>query len=325
MDFPKPRNLQLFFAALCMITMASVNFHILARVHVDIAQVHVDIDYPSTAAELHQHKQPPVNPHEPVRKKPFWTKPPVNPHEPVPEKPFWTIMIALNDGYYEMFLNWMFYFERLKLNNEIILIAEDDIVAEKIRKATFSANIALEYSGLDLGTVNRQNGNYEKMMSTRAGHILKRLKENRNIVFTDVDLVWRGNPMPYFNRTEEYDSFFQNDGSGKRCGGFFAMVANERTIKLVSEWDSILVEKPQTNQPVLNKLLQRRNSTVRDTKLDYFKFTNMRHYEKQATKRQRQDTVMLHSNVAHDRKGKIEALKKWGLWFNESNMMKTTL
>jgi hypothetical protein len=104
------------------------------------------------------------------------------------------------------------------------------------------------------------------------------------------------------------------------------MVANERTIRLVSEWDSILVEKPQANQPVLNTLLKlaRKGTVRRDEVLDFYLFTNMRHYESKANI-QRQDTVMLHSNVAQSPDLKIRALKKWGLWFNENNMLNTTL
>ena len=84
----------------------------------------------------------------------------------------------------------------------VVLIAEDeqtfnmyktrlDIAA---RAGKFQIQSHAEYTNSTYGSKA-----YRKLVSNRAGYILETLKLHKNVIYTDVDTVWLGDPRPYFS------------------------------------------------------------------------------------------------------------------------------
>ena len=95
----------------------------------------------------------------------------------------------------------MHFYKLLALDMPVVLIAEDeqtfnmyetrlDIAA---RPGKFQIQSHAEYTNSTYGSKT-----YRKLVSNRAGYILETLKLHKNVIYTDVDTVWLGDPRPYF-------------------------------------------------------------------------------------------------------------------------------
>jgi hypothetical protein len=72
----------------------------------------------------------------------------------------WTVMTTINYGFLALFYNWFYFFERLDLDLEMILVAEDDLTYEKLqrfkelyylkKKHRVRSNISIERSALQI-------------------------------------------------------------------------------------------------------------------------------------------------------------------------------
>jgi len=218
--------------------------------------------------------------------------------------PYWTVMVTVSDGYYDFLLNWLFHFERLNLNVDLIVIAEDNLVKAKLEARELASNIRIEHSGLDLEPKAFQYGNtnFKVLMATRATHILKELRAGSNLIFSDIDTVWRLNPLPYFETDEEQaaDMMIQVDkpeASGFKpfyCAGFMAVKSNERTIQMMLDWEAALKEKPQHNQPKFNEIVHRKSS-VKHRALPLENFPSGNAYFEKFNDMQREKVVVVHN------------------------------
>ncbi|KAL3902565.1 MAG: hypothetical protein SGARI_005772, partial [Bacillariaceae sp.] len=178
--------------------------------------------------------------------------------QPLPSSIQWTVMTTINHAYLEMFYNWFHFYQKLKLDLDLILVAEDDVVWKELQqfqiayyqKYSNSNNVTVTIERSDLhiaGAVNESYGwsdeKYTIMMSARPRLIRQKLQEGRHLIFTDVDTVWQHNPLPYFdnftvdfgNETHDmnrYHLFSSMDPRDQRCGGFWAMTSSEPTIRM---------------------------------------------------------------------------------------------
>jgi hypothetical protein len=173
---------------------------------------------------------------------------------PPPLSSDWTVLITVNDGYYDFFLNWWIHFEDLGLTVPVIVIAEDNEVYEKLQSLKVPTNaLLIERSGLASTSDNKMSGplnydtkEYKTMVSTRATHLVRYLREGKNVIYTDVDTVWRSNPIIYFDEPTKNggDMMLQVDTksyagvSPYYCTGFMAIRSNERTNERVELWQT---------------------------------------------------------------------------------------
>jgi len=238
---------------------------------------------------------------------------------------YWTVMVTVNDGYYDFLLNWLYHFERLNLNIGVIVIAEDNLVKQKLQARELKTNIRIEQSGLDLEpkAYGFGHSNFKVLMATRATHIWRHLQAGTNLIFSDIDTVWRLNPLPYFETEDDFDMMIQVDAKERPreprvkpwyCAGFMAIKSNERTIQMMTDWEAALKEKPQLNQPTFNEILHSKSSSVKHIGLPSENFPNGVVYFEHFNDPQRQKVVIVHNNfiVGHDEKK--QRFVSHGLW-----------
>jgi rhamnogalacturonan II specific xylosyltransferase len=240
------------------------------------------------------------------------------------------ILVEVNDGYYNFFLNWLCHYEALKINLDVVVIAEDDVVSKKLEREVRRSRPYLSIqrtnnkymsSSLLYGSMH-----YKNLVSGRATHILSRLKAGKNVLYTDVDTVWRNNPMPYLSALgKQVDAILQVDTekfdglSPYYCTGFMAFVSNSRTIALMSAWESAL-QKPQLNQPIFNQLLHKKSSVVHQP-LPKMEFPSGQMYFSKMNMKQRQQAVVVHNNYIQGIQNKQIRFEKYGLWKVNNNSL----
>ena len=94
----------------------------------------------------------------------------------------WTILLTVNDGFYDFFQNWWAHFDRLNLTQKVVVVAEDDAVYAKLKS---NSRFVIERSHLTQAAAHVYDGKeYKQMVSTRAQHILRHLREGENIYCT---------------------------------------------------------------------------------------------------------------------------------------------
>jgi hypothetical protein len=239
----------------------------------------------------------------------------------------WTIVITVNDGFFDFMSNWLLFYEKLALKNRLVVIAEDDLVYTKlealglpeekmeIEKASVLQNVkeALGY----------ETAEYKKMVSGRPTHLLNHLRQGTNILYTDIDTVWRSNPIAYLALPEndEYDFIIQIDTdsyygvSPYYCTGFMGLRSNSRTISFMEKWEAALQKHPQLNQPIFNQLLHGQKE-VKHTGLPKDLFPSGKSYFDSPgfTQKKRDNAVVVHNNYVMGHHVKKERFKKFGLW-----------
>ncbi|KAL4229870.1 hypothetical protein ACF0H5_010261 [Mactra antiquata] len=224
----------------------------------------------------------------------------------------WTVLLAVNDAFFDFFSNWFFYYTKLKLNLPIVIMAEDEKVYTKLKSVCSYCQILR--SGLNLHEAfNYNSANFIKLMSQRPSNILRLLRDGKNVLHVDVDSVWLHNPLPHLDMS--VDVTYQLDGPNNVCMGFIAIKSNNRTIELVEQWRKRMSQKPKQNdQETFNSVLQNNKGSIRHQGLDAMQFPNGRQYFVDFNRTQRSRVVIVHNNyiIGHDTKK--ERFQKFGLW-----------
>jgi rhamnogalacturonan II specific xylosyltransferase len=249
-------------------------------------------------------------------------------------------MTTVNYGFLEMFYNWFHFYDKLNLTLGMILVAEDDTTYVRLlqfqRRHQGRYNMTVERSELMLPTANTTTDGesyswgtdrYKWMMSARPRLIRQKLQQGYHLIFTDVDFLWNNDPVPYFANAStdvdlpsdggRYHLFSSMDPKQKRCGGFFAMVSTEPTVRFVSDWERHMSRHPGHNQPPYNrKLRTMAPPKVRDYPLPLPLFPNGNHFVAVVAGDpvRRRDAVAVHFNRWTGFEGKKEAMKKFGFW-----------
>ena len=131
------------------------------------------------------------------------------------------VLVTVSDGFESMWYNWLDHFEALEIPNlPLHMFAEDDVSYEKCIniQSKYPLSEQVELVCLSPMTVlgdledqdkilHSQNPKdyhtkeYKKMMSRRPTIVQYELENNNNahIIFSDIDVVWRENPLPYFD------------------------------------------------------------------------------------------------------------------------------
>jgi Nucleotide-diphospho-sugar transferase/Polysaccharide biosynthesis len=243
----------------------------------------------------------------------------------------WVVLVEVSDGFYDFFVNWLSFYQKLHLGLRVVVIAEDDMVHDKLQREISNNHTSLlsvvrsavvldQSAGFDYNTTN-----YKAMVSARPLHILHQLRQGRHVIYSDIDTVWRSSPLPFLSSVMAepvHDALFQVDLDESYikphykpfyCTGFMALRTNRRTRKLMVEWQRALRSKPDLNQPVFNNIL-RQKSDVRHAPLPRDTFPNGRDYFVNYTSAQRQATVIVHNNFIIGRDIKRDRFIEHGLW-----------
>ena len=147
-------------------------------------------------------------------------------------RPSFAVVLTVNDGYWDFFMNWMRHFNKSLANKSeqpvLIVIAEDSIIYKKLESYLASETrgtvILPGYNDDNISAVftaeNYDSVAYKKLVSSRATHLLNLIcslrgsgrginEENRHTgevqsskdsiitVYSDIDALWVKDPFPY--------------------------------------------------------------------------------------------------------------------------------
>ena len=238
-------------------------------------------------------------------------------------EPTWMILLTVNNGFFDFFENWYAHYVRLKMDNRVVVIAEDDETYQGLTSKY--PNVEVERSTLaSVGALTYDSEDYKAMVSTRADHILRHLKLGEDVVYSDVDIVWLANPFKDFDSKTDFVAQVDNpdcDTKGSKCEGYkpyfctglMAMRSNERMIKLIDDWRAALKLTPQLNQPVFNKILKA-NKVVTRRGLPIGRYPNGQMYFSDMDTKARARVFVVHNNWIAGHDAKLARFKQHKLW-----------
>lgn len=133
-------------------------------------------------------------------------------------------VVSLNEGYVSLFFNWLCSVRRAGVDPSphLVVMSTSASLASDLMQAgitafhhpafgEFSANAHAKY-GYDA---------FCNIMHMKNIAVWLPLSLGRDVVFTDTDIVWTHDPMPYF-RNDKYDAIFMGDASTARFSPFYA-------------------------------------------------------------------------------------------------------
>ena len=250
-----------------------------------------------------------------------------------------------------MWLNWLIFFEKLAIPNlPVHLFAEDeatyvkcqqladeiDVDTKKNESSSLSSRYRADLTCLpwnfafyqdtvsnSIGATTYGSRGYKTMMSHRPAIIQRELELGKSVIFSDVDVVWKKDPLPYldaelkstFENEEEIHVLAQDYENGGLCPGFMIYFSCPSTISFVEQWRAELDGKNSRNQVVFNKLLEKNpNFVARALPLKLFVNGGLYSKEHKMTDEERELAVVVHNNYIAGYDEKLDRFKKWGLW-----------
>jgi hypothetical protein len=226
----------------------------------------------------------------------------------------WTLLMSVNDGYFDFFQNWIYFYNKLNINYPIKVIAEDDDVFFKLQqlngKPVFQLIRSWRHSS-SWSVVYGTKG-FNKLVSGRPSYILKYLEKGMNILYTDIDSVWLHDPFPFFNGT--FDMWMPIDGPNSLCTGLMAIKSNNETIIVLRMWETILNSHLQVNQAAFNRAYKHSKLSLKI--LDIFLFPSGEFYFKKFSDIKRKHVIIVHNNFIEGHDMKLQRFKKFNFWFS---------
>ena len=220
----------------------------------------------------------------------------------------WTVVVTVSIGFDDMFSNWFAFYSKLNLDMNVILIAEDEQIYKKYTNVDGIDVWKSQYpDSNDPIALSYDTPQYKKLVSRRAAHLLRVLKVQKRIIYTDIDTVWLSDPRPFFKG--DFDLFAQLDGNKYYCTGFMALQRTKNTLSLLEEWNRRLLTNPQLNQPIFNKIIK--SITIKHKELPRQEFPSGDLYFGQ---NKQQNVVIVHNNYIVGKDNKIQRFKEVGLW-----------
>ena len=227
----------------------------------------------------------------------------------------WTILMTVNDGYFDFFQNWIYFYNKLQIAYPVIVIAEDDIVFKKLEEKNGRPVYQLVRSWrISIHSAHAYGTReFKELASGRPSYILRYLENGTNILYADTDSVWLQNPFPFFNGT--YDMWMQVDGQPDNlCTGFMAIKSNSKTIKLMKLWETSLKHRPDVIQPAFNRA--NKHSEVHIKQLDMRLFPPGQQFFREFSDVERNHVVVVHNNFIRGHDKKLARFKTFNLWFS---------
>jgi hypothetical protein len=223
------------------------------------------------------------------------------------QKMDWTVVVSVSEGFFQMFLNWWYYYKKHYLNLQVYVFAEDEFVFSKLKYAleikVFKSSQKIERNFAE----TYGSSGYKEMVSKRAGYILKSFESCNRVIYTDVDTIWKYNPLPHL--VGNYDLWASLDDISYVCTGFFAIIKTQKTVSFLKKWNNELINQSQLNQPVFNRVLKSTNIKTAYLNRNEFPSGNI-YFSKSSPK----NAVIIHNNFIIGLDKKVERFKHWGLW-----------
>ena len=209
--------------------------------------------------------------------------------------------------------------------NKVVIVALDDTVKKNIEQDVVSKDpdqfaVADWMVQSTHAAVNYDSPEYKKLVSGRASNILSILQVGVNVIYSDVDTIWRSSPLPYLTSRNDTDLILSVDSQDARgfkpyyCTGFMAVVSNNRTIQFIKDWKVALDRQPQLNQPIFNELLYNQSNDIRHEPLPLQEFPSGALYFDQFSDTQRKEAVVVHANYMIGHESRKSSFQTHHLW-----------
>jgi Nucleotide-diphospho-sugar transferase/Polysaccharide biosynthesis len=235
----------------------------------------------------------------------------------------WVILLEVNSGYYDFLVNWWFHFSKLNITIPVEIVVEDDSVQAKVEQEILTkySNVVMTRSAVTVNTTAADWGTpgFALIVSNRPLHIRQRLEQGINVISTDVDTVWRSSPLPYLAATSKGVDIVASVNGIDVMGhspyysvGFMALVSNNQTVALMSNWEERIKDAATINQHFNAALYQ---TTLKHQPLHWNEFPNGQvYFEQYRGDAQRDRVVVVHNDFVMGFDVKKARFEKHGLW-----------
>jgi len=242
----------------------------------------------------------------------------------------WTAVIISSSGLLDTTLNWLHHFEALKLSMPLVLICEDQALADEESKALLKYSKLLDMKVVLAGGASQAwreqfflSDGYNKIVSRRGYRLQGLLREGKNIIYSDVDAVWIKDPRPWLTENTDANHPRQlwgavgwNGHHTEICTGFLAVRSSPETLKLMQMWGDALRGGQDRNQPMFNEILWHKRD---DHGVRYVGVLREENFPRgdQFFLQQRWNwgaAVVAHASWIKGTEAKIKAFRSQGLW-----------
>jgi len=245
----------------------------------------------------------------------------------------WIVLVAVNQAYYDFFLNWATYYHAAGCKYPVHVYAEDAGVMQLLRHSPppgLDITVRTVKSRANMGDAFQYGSKgFGLLMAARATRILAVLEEGYNIIFADTDTVWLDDPLKWAKG--DYHIWTQIDTDSYEgfrpyyCPGQIIATATEPVIAVMREWERRL-KNAQTNQMLYNVAVHKfgPKAGLRHAPLPRQQFPSGKlYFEKKheiekvsasAANYDRTLAVTVHNNYIQGHDAKLARFKKFGLW-----------
>ncbi|KAJ8047285.1 UDP-D-xylose:L-fucose alpha-1,3-D-xylosyltransferase 3 [Holothuria leucospilota] len=231
------------------------------------------------------------------------------------------LLICVNFGFLDFLANLLFSINRLGLKPNVLVVCEDEeTFLELSQHGNFydmKFQIVLTHLNKSLPKPSEwKSDGYIQLVRKRPHYIETLLKNNLDVFYVDTDIVWLGDPFPFFRGG--YDLFIQQELQNETlyCAGFFYMKSNEYTRSFVSSWARTKFKGRRGIQRALNDLLKKfTNISISALPTNQFSSggiffsSNVPWYERSPP------PIEVHVNFMAGHDNKKDRMKTFGLWF----------
>ena len=227
----------------------------------------------------------------------------------------WIILMAVNDGYFDFFQNWLHFYQKLNLNYSLIVMAEDNVVFFKLKQLNVNSFTKIQ-RGLNNSSeaaVKYGSKGFDELTSSRPTYILQYLQKGTNVLYADTDSVWLRDPFPFF--TGKYDKWMQVDALPYNlCTGLIAIKSNNSTVNFIKSWESSLQRHLEFDQTAFNKIYKTSSIQLQPLDTNYFP-SGLLYFEK-FDESQQDNVVIVHNNFIKGHGPKLNRFVNHSLWFS---------
>nr|XP_054750598.1 uncharacterized protein LOC129256411 [Lytechinus pictus] len=229
------------------------------------------------------------------------------------------VLITSNKAFMDFAENWLESVRRLGIRPNILAISEDIVAYRTFLRYPNVTTVMTQRAASPQKTLAYLSHEYNVLINKRPVYIYRLLAKGRDVLFSDVDIVWLADPFPHLEG--DYDVVLQEDLHNPKvvyCAGFIFFRATNASRAFVGEWIS-RIHKARDNVPdqrLLNQLLGENFGNLRIKVLDSSLFPNGKlYFDDEWRRRQTAKPVIVHNNWIEDHEEKVRRFKKHGFWY----------
>jgi hypothetical protein len=240
------------------------------------------------------------------------------------------VLLIIDESTFEFFLNWWTYYIRLPDNglSNVYIVVEEQNLYKKLTQPSALEKLRKHRAVVDFSPRTRTpTVDNKSKIRTQPQRMLEYLGKGRNIVYSDVHILWTSDPFDSLptapSAVDAYikvDNATFEDHTPYYDGDFMIMYASTFMLMFLAEWQLRLTKiKVPKETPVLNDLIKGMrllgvNKRITPQALPFDKFPSGKAYFGEFSQAQRDNVTVVHNNYLADLDAKKQRLVKHGLW-----------